>query len=899
MGLATGTKLGPYDIQSSLGAGGMGEVYQARDTRLDRTVAIKILATQVSDDSEAKQRFDREARAISSLNHPNICALYDVGTQDGVSYIVMEYLEGKTLADRLDKGPLSFEQLLKYAIDICEGLDRAHRSGVIHRDLKPGNIMLTKSGAKLMDFGLAKSVSITASPASGLTATSFSPAKSQPLTGQGTVLGTFQYMSPEQVEGKEADTRSDIFSLGCVLYEMATGKRAFEGKSMASVMAAVLEREPVPISTVEPGLPPALGRLVKACLAKDPDERIQTVQDVKLQLKWLAEESQAGEPQGEPSGTARIKRRERVMWVAATVGALLLAGLAFARLAAQKPQSVVRTSIGSADKIRFNFAGDISGPPVISPDGAHVVFSATNEGKAQLYIRSLSDLSIRPLLGTDNGWFPFWSPDSHSVAFFADGKLKRLNISGGIPVAICDVVNARGGSWGSAGTIVFAPDFNTSLLQVSAGGGTPTEIFKLDSPKYSTYRWPWFLPDGKHFLYFAGNHLTANNPNTGGIFFASLDGKENRLLFPAASNVIYASGYLLFLAGNVLRAQPFDPGSGQTRGDSAVLVDGVQNDNEVWRGIVTASENGLLLYQPAMATGLKLAWFDRSGKQVEEIGDGDDYYQVRLSPDEKKLALAIGQLSRTIWIYDLARATKSRFTFDNKSHSDPVWSPDSTQLAYAVAEGGLQEATVFSKSSNGVGEPRRILGNTTGNEVQQAPCDWSPDGRWMVYTRGSLGAGAQGTDLWVFPLDGSQKPSPYITGPGDQREAQFSPDGRFVAYESNEAGTTQVYVAAFPWTGAKWQIPTTEAGGPRWRHDGQELFFINGNQMMAVSVKRVGSGLELGPAHPLFRLNMVEENPFRYAVTRDGQRFVAIVSAQDSSQPLVVVQNWPTELKNR
>jgi eukaryotic-like serine/threonine-protein kinase len=314
---------------------------------------------------------------------------------------------------------------------------------------------------------------------------------------------------------------------------------------------------------------------------------------------------------------------------------------------------------------------------------------------------------------------------------------------------------------------------------------------------------------------------------------------------------------------------------------------------------VTASENGLLLYQPAMATGLKLAWFDRSGKQVEEIGDGDDYYQVRLSPDEKKLALAIGQLSRIIWIYDLARATKSRFTFDNKSHSDPVWSPDGTQLAYAVAEGGLQEATVFSKSSNGVGEPRQILGNTTGNEVQQAPCDWSPDGRWMVYTHGSLGAGTQGTDLWVFPLDGSQKPSPYITGPGDQREAQFSPDGRFVAYESNEAGTTQVYVAAFPWTGAKWQVPTTEAGGPRWRHDGQELFFINGNQVMAVSVKKVGSGLELGQAHPLFRLNMVEENPFRYAVTRDGQRFVAIVSAQDSSQPLVVVQNWPTELKNR
>ena len=901
MGLATGTKLGPYDIQSPLGAGGMGEVYQARDTRIDRTVAIKILPTQVSQDSDAKQRFDREARAISSLNHPNICALYDVGTQEGISYIVMEYLQGQTLANRLDKGPLPFGQLLKYAIDICEGLDRAHRSGVIHRDLKPGNIMLTKTGAKLMDFGLAKSVAIAASPVSNVTATSFTPA-SHPLTMQGTVVGTVQYMSPEQVEGKEADARSDIFSLGCVLYEMATGKRAFEGKSMASIMAAVLERNPVPLTAVEPGLPPALDRLVKACLAKDPDDRIQTVQDVKLQLKWLAEESEASGPQEEApaSWTGHLKRRERVVWAMATLCALLAGGLAFAHLAGQKPQPVVRTSIGSADKLRFNFAGDIAGPPALSPDGLHIVFSATNEGKAQLYLRTLSDLSIRPLLGTDNGWFPFWSPDSHSVAFFADGKLKRLDISGGIPVAICDAITGRGGSWGSTGTIVFTPNFNSSIWQVSAGGGTPSEVFKLDSPKYSTYRWPWFLPDGKHFLYFAANHLTPNNPNTGGVFFASLEGKENRLLFPSASNAIYASGYLLYLAGNVLRAQPFDPGSGQTRGDSTVLADGVQNDSEVWRGIVTASENGLLLYQPAIATtGMKLVWFDRSGKQVEEIGDGDAYYQVRLSPDEKKLALAIGQPNRNIWVYDLARDTKSRFTFDNKSHSDPVWSPDGSQLAYAVAEGGLQEAVVFSKSSNGAGEAKQILANAPGDEVQQSPSDWSPDGRWMIYTRGAVGAGTQGTDLWVFSLDGRQKPFPYIAGPGDQREAQFSPDGHFVAYQSNEGGNTQVYVAAFPWTGAKWQVSTNEGTGPRWRHDGQELFFVDGDQIMSAKVNKAGSGLEISQTRPLFRLNLIGEYPFRYAVARDGQRFVAIVSGQDSSQPLVLVQNWTAEFKPR
>jgi eukaryotic-like serine/threonine-protein kinase len=468
MALAAGTKLGPYEIESPLGAGGMGEVYRAKDTRLDRTVAIKILPTQVSEDSEAKQRFDREARAISSLSHPNICQLYDVGSQDGISYIVMECLQGETLADRLEKGPLSLEQMLRYGIEICEGLGTAHRNGVIHRDLKPGNIMLTKTGVKLMDFGLAKPVSITSSP-SGLTATSAPPGKSHPLTMQGTIVGTLQYMSPEQIEGKEADTRSDIFSLGCVLYEMATGKRPFEGKSTASIMAAVLEREPIAISTVTPALPVTLDRVVKACLAKDPDERLQTVQDVKLQLQWLGEEGQASGSQARPeaSGTGRLQRRERVVWLVTMLCALLVVAFAVYHLVGQRLEPVVQTSVGAANKLRFNFAGDASGPPAISPDGAHIVFSAKNEGKDQLYVRTLSDLSIRPLPGTDNGRFPFWSPDSRSVAFFAEGKLKRLDISGGMPVAICDANNPRGGSWGSTGMIVFTPSYNSSLLQVA------------------------------------------------------------------------------------------------------------------------------------------------------------------------------------------------------------------------------------------------------------------------------------------------------------------------------------------------------------------------------------------------------------------------------------------------
>jgi eukaryotic-like serine/threonine-protein kinase len=896
MALTAGMKLGPYEIQSYLGAGGMGEVYHARDTRLERSVAIKILRAHVSEDSEAKQRFDREARAISSLSHPNICSLYDIGAQDNVSYIVMEYLRGETLADRLEKGPLQLPQLLKCAVDICDGLATAHRSGVIHRDLKPGNIMLTKSGAKLMDFGLAKSMAVVTPGSQGATTIASTPISGAPLTAQGTVVGTFRYMSPEQIEGHEADVRSDIFSLGCVLYEMATGKPAFEGKSPASIMAAIIERDPAPITAFGPQLPPALDRVVKSCLAKDPDDRFQTVHDIKLQLKWIAEaESSSSAP-----ARRRVTARERIVWIATTLCLLLLAVFAVFHFSGRKQQLVLQTSITAPDTLRFNFSGNIAGPPAISPNGTQIVFSGISEGKTELYLRSLSDLSIRPLVGTDDGRFPFWSPDSRAIAFFADGKLKRLDFSGGVPVTICDAVNGRGGSWGSAGTIIFAPSYNSTLMQVAAGGGFPTEIFKLDVSKYSTYRWPWFLPDGKHFLYFATNHLTPNNPNTGGVFFASTDGKENRLLFHSATNAIYASGYLLYVVGTTLRAQAFDPGSGKIQGDSSLLADGVQNDAEVWRGIVAASGNGLLLYQPASSVAtLKLAWFDRNGKQLEEIAEPDQYYQVRLSPDDKKLALVIGQPSPTIWIYDLARDSKSRFTFDDKAHSNPVWSPDGNQLAYSLSDGGVLDAAIFSKASNGAGVPKQLLARTPEDAALVAPTDWSPDGRWMIYARGTMGGGAQGADLWAFPLDGSQKPFPYISGPGDQIDAQFSPDGHFVAYQSNENGNPEIYVAAFPWTGAKWQVSTDGGNSPRWRRDGRELFFVYGEQFMSAGVNKAGSGLEISQPRPLFRLNVaVGEQASRYAVTGDGNRFAVLVQRQNSS-PLVLVQNWTTQLKGR
>lgn len=900
MALQPSTRLGPYEIVSSIGAGGMGEVYRARDTRLDRTVAIKVLPEHLSN-PQLRERFEREAKAISSLSHPHICPLYDVGHQDGIDFLVMEYLEGETLADRLAKGPLPLEQVLKYGIEICGGLERAHHTGVVHRDLKPGNIMLTKAGAKLMDFGLAKVVSPLGSLASGSTATLSTPPGSQPLTAQGTIVGTFQYMSPEQVEGKESDVRSDIFSLGAVLYQMATGRIAFEGKTAASLIAAILERDPAPISDVKPMTPPALERAVKTCMVKDPDERFQSVHDLKLQLKWIADGGSGSASQTGILASAAVSRKNptRIAWATAAILGIVAAVFAAMHFQSHN-QTIMRTQIGAPGKVQFKFMGDLAGPPAISPDGSHIVFSGNSEGNNQLYLRPLDSMSTQPLPGTEDASFPFWSPDSRSIAFFTGGKLKRIEVAGGPPATICDAPNSRGGTWGSSGVIVFTPNFNTGLFRVPASGGTPVETVKLNFPKYTTYRWPWFLPDGKHFLYLAANHNSPSGPDTG-VFFASLDGKENRLLFLNQSNAIYASGYLLFLRKSTLLAQPFDPSAGRLHGDLSVLDDDVQYDSSVWRETVALSENGVLLYEPGQkVTGQRVAWFDRGGKQLSNIADQDTYGQVQLSPDGKRLALSIGDPLSTIWVYDLNSDLKTRLTFGSDvSYSDLAWSPDGALIAYtASSQAGLPKASIFSKSSVGAGEQKQLLGSTPG--VAQTISDWSPDGRWILYTRGASGVGPDGMDIWVLPLTGGQMPFPYATGPGDQQQGQFSPDGRYVAYASNETGRPEVYIAPFPWTGAKWQVSTNGGGLPRWRHDSRELFFdvVDNGQIMAAEIKAGAKSIEVGQAVPLFRIRF-RSSGTPYTVSRDGQRFVAISSGEEQSFPLTLVQNWTAGMEKR
>ena len=900
MGLSSGTKLGPYEIVAPLGAGGMGEVYRARDTRLERSVAVKILPQHLADKAEASERFEREARTISSLNHPNICQLHDVGQQDGVRYLVMELLEGETLADRLRRGPLPFEQVLRYGAEIADGLHAAHRRGVVHRDLKPGNVMLTKSGAKLMDFGLAKGIIQPSLVSEGLTAT-LTSSHATPLTQQGTIVGTFQYMAPEQIEGKEADARSDIFSFGAVLYEMVRGKRAFEGKTLVSVAAAILEKEPEPIRG-QPLTPASLERVIRKCLAKDPDARWQSAGDLASELRWIAEGSVSGVHTASPISVRRGARvREWFAWIfcALAIIAVIVLSLVLGFSGGEKP--VVRMQIATPEKLQFNFVGDNGGPPVISPDGKNVVFAARAEGKNQLFLRPLDKLKPQPIAGTEDGTFPFWSPDSRSIAFFVEGKLKRADLAGGPPVTICDAPVGRGGSWSTNGMIVFSPTFTEALLQVPATGGIPTAATKL-SDKYTTHRWPWFLPDGHHFLYLAANHAATTSTTTA-VFWASLDGRDNKLLFTSPSNAIYASGHLLYVRDNTLMAQPFDGSSGQLQGDPVPLNDDVQVDGTVWRGTFSASDNGALVYQPGvLGARHRLTWFDRSGKELGSVSGPDAFSLMELSPDDRKVAVTIGDPVGMIWIYDMLHNSRTRFTFGNDSNVDAIWSRDGKKIAYL--EGDVNNAfsrKVIVKASDGSGEATQLLDIGTVHTLQQELNDWSPDLRYILYESGTVGEG-NGIDLWLLPLSGD-KPFPLLSSPGDQQFAQFSPDGRWVAYSSSETGRPEIYVVPFPATGSKWQISTNGGTRPRWRRDGKEIVFeVEGSgKVMSAQVNGRGPNFEVGEVRPLFETTNLPPNNAgsQWSLTSDGQRLLAITTGETGALPLTVIQNWTGDLKRK
>jgi serine/threonine protein kinase len=879
--LAAGTTLGPYKILAPLGAGGMGEVYRAHDSRLGRDVAIKVLPSRLAATLEVRARFEREARTISQLNHPHICTLYDVGHQDGVDYLVMELIEGETLAHRLEKGPLPVAEVLSLGRQIAEALDRAHRAGVVHRDLKPGNVMLTKGGAKLMDFGLARAHA--AGPVAG--ALTESPTMSRPLTAEGTIVGTFQYMAPEQLEGKEADARSDLWALGCVLYEMATGRRAFDGKSQASLIAAIIEREPTPPSQLAPLLPPALDRVVQQCLTKDPDERIQTAHDVKLQLQWIASGgSQAGVP---TPVAARRRSRQRIAWLLA--GALALAVVALGSpllLRRSEPPRVVRLEVRpprGATSIYW---------PRVSPDGRTLAFLAYDStGVQRLWVRPVDGLEARPLEGLEGSARPFWSPDSRYLAFIAGGKLRKIPVAGGPSVYICDAPGGADGTWGKSGWILFDGSAGDSIRGVPAAGGIPKAITFVDRAHGETsHSWPFFLPDGRHFLFVASRPGTSD-----AIRMGALGSRESQVIGQTDSRAEYAPpGFLVYVNGGTLVAQPFDAGSARTTGDPVPVGENVGGS----LGPFSVSSAGVLAYRSTASGGqARLVWVARDRHLLGEAAPPGLYEDVALSPDETRVALSIATEqppTRDIWVRDLVRGVSSRLTFDPGDELAPAWSPDGDRLAYAkIGVGGMQ---IYAKAASGVGS-EDSLAHTPGS--LEAPFQWSGAANTIVLAH--MGPSGQ-WDIYVMPADGRQAPRPFLQSPFREMGGRLSPDGQWLAYTSNETGRSEVCVVPYPGPGGKWQISTAGGDAPLWRADGRELFFQGADQsIMAVDV-RAGATFEVGVPKLLFKTPLTggAYAGYRWAVSRDGQRFlINTPSGAVTEGRLVVVTNWTTELRRR
>jgi len=876
-----GTRFGPYEILSPLGAGGMGEVYRARDTRLDRTVAIKVLPSHLARDPERRARFEREARAVSALDHPHICTLHDIGQQDGVDYLVLEYLDGETLADRLQRGALPQEQALRVGAQVADALAKAHRAGIVHRDLKPGNVVLTKSGAKLLDFGLAR-IADTPTVAGDI---STALTQARPLTKTGTLVGTFQYMAPEQLEGKEADARTDIFALGSMLYEMVTGKRAFEGKSQASLIGAILKDQAPPISKLQPMTPPALDRAVQRCLAKDPDERWQSAADVAAELQWIAG---GGARDGTPAAaTAGSSRRERLAWAAA--GLLLVVSLYLGRGWPRGPADAPRAIhafLVAPPKTSFQLTGDEGAPVVVSPDGERVVFGADGH----LWVHSLRTGAAVALASTEGARFPFWSPDSRFVGFFSEGKLRTVEASGGPVLTLCSATNPRGGAWSRSGVIVFTPDIRAGLWRIRASGGAPSALTRVDETVHTTHRWPSFLPDGRHVLYLAANHSSPRSEQSG-IYLASLDGGEPRRLMSSYGSAQYASGFLLFVREASLLAQRFDPASLTPSGEPVRVADEVGFDSGVWRGTFSASENGILAYHAVGGgVGGQFAWFDRVGRPLGKVAERSEAYAPSLSPDGLRLAFLIGDPSNDVWAQELDRGVLTRVTTQGGVVPSPLWSPDGAEILNVTQEGN--EFTLVATPTGGTGQGR-VLHRA---HERMEPTDRSRDGRFLLYDRGDVGM----TDVWALPLAEPSKAFPLVATPFVERNGRFSPDGRWVAYTSRATGRDEVYVTSFPDASTRLQISGGGGKTPRWRGDGRELYFVSGDDgLMAAAVDGTGRRFGVREVKPLFRVNLYNgprTNLTAYDVTSDGQRFL-VNSAGEAGDPRVaLVTNWLAEL---
>lgn len=890
MALAPGTRLGPYEVIAHIGAGGMGEVYSARDTRLDRTVALKILPLHLADAPEIRQRFEREARAVSSLNHPNICALYDIGRQDSTDYLVMEYLEGQTLAKRVEHGPMPTPELLRVAIQICEALEKAHRQGVIHRDLKPGNVMLTKAGAKLLDFGLAKG------SAAAVTDLSSSPTVSQPLMGgnargsqltvQGTIVGTLQYMSPEQLEGGEADARSDIFSFGATLYEMATGQKAFPAKSQATLIAAIIKEEPRPISQLQPMSLPALERIVTTCLSKDPDDRWQSAGDLKRELIWI---SSAGSLAGVPAPVAAQRKTRDRTWKLLLVafGIVAAAGIVgslfYARKASQ-PLPVIHAEMNPPEGFEFGSIGK-DNQFAISPDGSAIAFVAEGQRKQLIFVRTLSSGTTQPLQGTEGATYPFWSGDGRNLAFFADSKLKRVPAAGGVVQILCDAPTGRGGTWNKEGVIVFTPGLKEPLFKIADSGGTPAAVtVTKQSAGFQSHRWPSFLPDGKHFLFTTDD----------GVGVGSLDSMESHVFLETKSNAIYSSGYVVYMIDGNLVAQPFDPDHQVVRGVPAPVAGQVEFSIGKSLGNFSVSQTGGLVYRPDYSPKYQMAWLDRNAAEAGKLGEPDYYSGASVSPDGRQILVTRVQpgVKRDLWILDSQRGSLSRATFNPEGIIYGVWSPDGKSVAVSLTN-GFEVRTIGLQGSL----TEQLI---PADQISKYPADWTADGQSLILT---VQNPKTAQDVETLSAAGEHKLVPMIQTPAVENAGSLSPNGKLLTYSSNESGRAELYVTEFPGAGRKWQVSAQGLTGglpvhfSAWGHDGKTLYYIDAaGSVIAVPIEKQDPFM---PGMPRKIYSATSGPVSEISAAPDGRLLVLVPAGNQTITPAALVINWPAELKGK
>ena len=886
MTLSSGARLGPYEVVGPLGAGGMGEVYKARDPRLGREVAIKVLPASFSQDADRLRRFEQEAKAAGVLNHPNITAVYDIGSVDGAPYVVQELLEGETLRAELAAGRFSSRKAIDFAFQIAQGLAAAHEKGIVHRDLKPENLFVTRDGrVKILDFGLAKLTQIERDNL----ATNLPTAAAVAVTEPGVVMGTLGYMSPEQVKGKPADARSDIFAFGAILYEMLSGKRAFHGDSAGETMASILKEEPAELSVTNQNISPGLDRIVRHCLEKNPERRFQSASDIGFALQTLSEAS-GGVVSGALAPQAR-RIPPAFLW---TIAGLLVGAIAATLL------MIGRRSlpISSAQPIRFEIAAPqdqrVLGTIALARDGSRLAFTARAPGGADmLWIRALGDTRAEILKGTEGAQLPFWSPDGQSVGFFANGELKRISITGGPPQALAPTaVDVRGASWGADDRIVFASAFVGPLMQVSASGGKVTPATKLDKGRNEgTHRWPWFLPDGKHFLYYAA---VSTGLEPGEIFVAELGSDKVKRVTQASSLSVYASpGYLVFVRGSTLVAQVFDTQRLEMRGEAAPLgVDLPSNSATSGQRALSASLDGTLAWHTQVSAASQPVVFDRQGHEITRLAEAGAWYAPHFSPDGQRLVTVRSMENNTvgdIWTVDIARNVATRMTLDPADENSPAWSSDGKRLVFTSDRKGAS-GDLYVMSADQPGSEQLLL----ASEYAKTPDSFSPDGRFLIF---EVSTPQNRQDLWLLSFEGDRKAVPFLATPFSELNARFSPDGRRLAYTSDVSGAPEIYVRPFQDSGATWRVSNRGGRTPAWKADGREIYYLAPDNTLMTAPVTSTVPFQTGPPLPLFKIAVSETSDFQFDVSPDGKRFVVNQQVSSKEEPINVLVNWSATLK--